>query len=317
MKLLVSGYGKNDKSVQLVEIDHQMKYQVLSKLGLSSPSFFVEGDDYFYTFEQKSSVLLHIFQVKENKLFVVDSLALDGDDLTHLAYSKKHKMLIGCSYKNGSFFSVKILDGLFSRQIQYGTQVEEQKLSRAHCVTINLSETEVAIVNISLDEIFFFSFVEDKLLFTKQISVPIGSGPRHGVYLNNQVFYIITEYSNEIIVVDLIKNIVIQTISTLPHFEDKSFGATLMISNDKKHLYASNRGEDSIAIFEIQDNNHLSYIKTIGCGGLHPRHMTLSKDNKLIFSCNLHSNQVSVIDIKEEKVILEIPFEVPSCVFEI
>lgn len=317
MKLLISGYGKTEKSIQLVEIDHQMKYKVLSKLELSSPSFFVEGDDYFFTFEEKSSVLLHIFHIKESKLFVVDSIALDGDDLTHLAYSKKHKMLIGCSYKNGSFFSVKIVDGLLSRQIQYVTQKEDNKLSRAHCVAINPTETEAAIISIALDKVFFYEFINDQISYTKMIETPLGSGPRHGVYLNNQIFFLITEYSNEMIVMDLGKNGIIQTISTLPHFSGKSFGATLLISNDQKYLYASNRGEDSIAIFEILESYQLRYLKTIKCGGLHPRHMSLSRDNKYIFSCNMHSNLVSVIDLEEELVILDIPFEAPSCVLEI
>ena len=317
MKLLISGYGNLESSMQLIEIDEQLKHRTLDKLSLSAPTFFVSGKDDFFTYEKKSPVNLHHFHIRKDKLIIEDSISFEGDDLTHLTYSKKHDLLIGCSYKNGSFFSVKLIDGLFNDDIQHEYQVEGENLSRAHCVTIRRDEEEVAIINIALDKVFFYKVIDNQLIFHKEMKVPVGSGPRHGVYLNDDIFYIITEYSNEMIVIDLKKNEILQTITTIPNFKDKSSGATLLISNDQKYLYASNRGEDSIAIFEILKSFKLKYIKSISCGGMHPRHMALSKDNQYIFSCNMHSNHVSVIDIKSEKVVLDIPFEKPSCVLEI
>ena len=262
-------------------------------------------------------MILHHLEIQNHKLSILDSKSFEGDDLTHLAFSNKHQMLIGCSYRNGSFFSVQLENNLFKSNIQHQYQIEDQKLSRAHAVIINPSETEVAIINISFDQIFFYSINDHQLILNKKINVPVGSGPRHGMYLNDDIFYIITEYSNEMIVIDLKMNKIIQNISTLPNFTGKSSGATLLISNDQKYLYASNRGEDSIAIFEILKSYNLKYLKSIDCGGKHPRHMTLSKDNQYIISCNMHTNNVSIIDIKQEKVVLDIPFEAPSCVFEI
>ena len=317
MKLLISGYGNLESSMQLIEIDEQMKYKVMDTLSLSAPTFFVSGKDDFFVYEKKSPVSLHHFHIRKDKLIMKDSITFEGDDLTHLAYSKKHDLLIGCSYKNGSFFSVKLTDGLFSKDIQHEYQVEGEKLSRAHAVTLRPDEEEVAIINIALDKVFFYTIQNHKLDLYKEVSVPVGSGPRHGIYLNDYIFYIMTEYSNELIVIDLKKNEILQTITTIPHFKDKTSGATLLISNDQKYLYASNRGEDSIAIFEIQKSFKLRYVKTISCGGKHPRHMALSKDNQYIFSCNMHSDIVSVIHVKSEKVVLDIPFEKPSCVLEV
>ena len=317
MKLLISGYGKENQTLSLVEVFDDMTYKIMNGIDLISPSFFVVNGNQVFTYEKKTNMVLHHLKIENHKLSLLDSIPFEGDDLTHLAFSNKHQMLIGCSYRNGSFFSVQLEDNLFKSNIQHEYQIEDQKLSRAHAVIINTSETEVAIINISFDQIFFYSITDHQLKLTKKISVPVGSGPRHGMYLNDDIFYIITEYSNEMIVIDLKMNQIIQTISTLPNFTGKSSGATLLISNDQKYLYASNRGEDSIAIFEIQKSYKLKYIKSIDCGGKHPRHMTLSKDNRFIISCNMHTNNVSVIDIKQEKVILDISFESPSCVLEI
>ena len=156
----------------------------------------------------------------------------------------------------------------------------------------------------------YYSKVE---VYKDVIELPTGVGPRHAIYNDdNSLMYIMTEYSNEVIIAEMKTKKVIQRISTIYNYPDKTFGATLLFSKNRKYLYASNRGEDSIAKFEVLENGMLEYVNSFSCGGKHPRHMKLSPDGKYLISCNMHENNVAIIDLNKEEVILTIPFDEAS-----
>jgi 6-phosphogluconolactonase len=59
----------------------------------------------------------------------------------------------------------------------------------------------------------------------------------------------------------------------------KNTAAEVALSSDGNFLYASNRGEDSLVVFSVQDDGKLTFVQRIGCGGKTPRHFTLSPDS--------------------------------------
>jgi 6-phosphogluconolactonase len=60
----------------------------------------------------------------------------------------------------------------------------------------------------------------------------------------------------------------------------KNTAAEVAISPDGHFLYASNRGEDTLAVFSIAETDgKLAFLQRISCGGKTPRHFTLSPDS--------------------------------------
>ncbi len=75
----------------------------------------------------------------------------------------------------------------------------------------------------------------------------------------------------------------------------KSTGAAeVAISPDGNFLYASNRGEDTLVVFSIDDGGRLTLVERIACGGKTPRHFTLSPDSKWLLCGNQDSATVTV-----------------------
>ena len=59
-------------------------------------------------------------------------------------------------------------------------------------------------------------------------------------------------------------------------FTGKSTAAEIAISPNGYFLYVSNRGEDSLVVFTIdQSSGSLKELQRISCGGKTPRHFTL------------------------------------------
>ncbi|HEX3571624.1 MAG TPA: lactonase family protein [Acidobacteriaceae bacterium] len=76
---------------------------------------------------------------------------------------------------------------------------------------------------------------------------------------------------------------------------DKNTAAELAISADGQFLYASNRGEDSLAVFSIAPKRgHLDFVQRISCGGKTPRHFTLDPTTQWLLCGNQDSGTITI-----------------------
>jgi 6-phosphogluconolactonase len=140
------------------------------------------------------------------------------------------------------------------------------------------------------------------------ISVRPGSGPRHiAFHPNGRWVYLINELDSTIdhllwTATHSLKhpqaflihtNATVKTIA--PGFPaDKNTAAEVMISPDGNFLYASNRGEDTLVVFSIQDNGSLKEIQRISCGGRTPRHFTFDPTFDWILCGNQDSASITI-----------------------
>ena len=88
-------------------------------------------------------------------------------------------------------------------------------------------------------------------------TLPAGSGPRHAAFSGDGNFlYVLGELQSTVTVFandarETYREI--QTISTLPEgFSGRNDAAEIAIHPNGKFLYASNRGQDTIALFDIE-----------------------------------------------------------------
>ena len=93
-----------------------------------------------------------------------------------------------------------------------------------------------------------------------------------------------------------------QIVSTLPaNFKETSYCADIHVSADGKYLYGSNRGHNSIAVFEI--NSETKQLKSIGfvsVEGNWPRNFAISPNGNFLLVANQRSGNITVFKIKKE-----------------
>ena len=87
-----------------------------------------------------------------------------------------------------------------------------------------------------------------------------------------------------------------RTVSTLdPGFKGTDTAAEIVISPNGYYLYASNRGENSLVVFAIdQLNGGLKLVQRKPCGGKGPRHFTLDPSGRWLICGNQDSASVTV-----------------------
>lgn len=88
----------------------------------------------------------------------------------------------------------------------------------------------------------------------------------------------------------------IQNILTLPEdFKGLNTAATVAVDSAGRFVYASNRGDNSVAVFSIDDHDGtLKAVQHVDCGGKTPRHFALDPGNQWLLVANQDSSNIVV-----------------------
>jgi 6-phosphogluconolactonase (cycloisomerase 2 family) len=83
------------------------------------------------------------------------------------------------------------------------------------------------------------------------------------------------------------------SLSTLtPGFTGMNMAAEIRVHPSEKWIYASNRGDDSLAVFATGPNGALTRLQNIPSGGETPTGFTLTPDGKGLLVANTFSSTV-------------------------
>jgi 6-phosphogluconolactonase len=131
-----------------------------------------------------------------------------------------------------------------------------------------------------------------------------GTGPRQmSFHPNGQFAYLIHELKSVVAALSYDNKkgcfTEIQMIATIPeNFAGENKCGGIKVSADGKHLYGSNRGHNSIVVFDIDENNgKLLYVQNVPSGGSWPREFTIDPTGNLLLVANQHSNNIATFKI--------------------
>lgn len=311
MEVIISGYGKHPKnSVSSFNILTGKFISENWRLSLDSPSFICTDNNYIYAGTEANYGAFHI--VKNG--IALDSIDFNGDALCHIAFSPKNNTLFGACYNSGNIVSAKVNNGKFEGIIQNINQG-----GRAHSVLLNKDENILYSANIQQDIIYIYNINNGFLTEKSRLKLDEGKGVRHMVLSQSEsLLYVITEYSNEILVVDLTERRVCQSVSTLiKNTSERSNCSTLCFSKDKTRILAANRFTDTISVFRVKADGMIEMTDNFSCGGKTPRHIDITSDGTSVIVCNQDSNTIELIDINSGKVTDSKDFFAPSGIAEI
>ncbi len=204
-----------------------------------------------------------------------------------------------------------------------------QEGSHPHSVAISKDGTFAYIPDLGTDKIMIYgiAYQTGKLLPAQVPFVKIegGSGPRHLVFHPySMIMYVVNELSNTItsLTIDRVTGAltVFQTISTLPaNFKGESYAADIHLTPDGHLLYASNRGHNSLAIFEINpDNGLLIPMGHTPTRGEFPRNFMIDNKGRFLHVANQNTSNIVSFKINPNNgqltQVQDIPVPTPVCI---
>ena len=289
-------------------------------------------------FEGKPTGAVSAFKIDPAtaKLTLINQQPSMGTGPCHLVLDRTGKNLIIANYGSGSVAVIPVAaDGKLgapTEAIQHtGSSVSpRQKGPHAHCATLSPDNKFAFICDLGLDKVMTYRFDPAKGKLTPAApafaALQPGAGPRHMVFRPDGKFaYVINELNSTVTVFayDAASGrlTAIQTESTLPpSFDGKNSTAEIAVHPSGKWLYGSNRGADSVVLFNIdQQSGKISYTEDQSTNGKVPRHFGLQPNAKHLAIGNQNSNTVLVCRIDEGNgrlkpsgVLADVP--APACV---
>ena len=224
----------------------------------------------------------------------------------HVSFTPDGKYAMSASYGDDQVSLYTFKDGVLGPQTD---QVVKPDQSKGHYIQSGPSSTFVHAVFLGQDKVLNFmiedgSFVENpnQLYF----SLPQGYGPRHMVFHpNNMLAYILNELDASVTgcAYNADKGVLneFQNISMLPDgFEGNNSGAAIRLHPNGWFLYASNRGHNSIVVYQVQNNATLVPVQHATENVNWPRDFNISPDGKFLLVANQKGDSISVFSIDQK-----------------
>lgn len=229
----------------------------------------------------------------------------EGASPCHISVNSHDTSVVTAHYHRGTVELYSITNGEVkpaSSTIQHfgtGPNQERQEKPHVHYAGFTPDEKYVVTVDLGTDKISTYEIKDNELVHVDTLSVKPGSGPRHITFHpNGKVAYVMTELSNEVIVLSYNpENGSFSEgtyISTLPSdFNELSQGGAIHISSDGRFVYVSNRGHNSIASFSVDQGTYeLTFIEHTSTEGNWPRDFVLDPTEQFIVSSNQESHNL-------------------------
>lgn len=232
----------------------------------------------------------------------------------HVTVDQTNKMAFVANYVGGIVVSYPILDngGLDSAstviELKGKGITDRQESSHPHSTFISPDNKFVFIADLGTDKITRYAINhQDKSIDTAsktELMVQAGAGPRHfAFHPNGKIGYVVNELDATVNTFGYnpedgqLKEI--QSISTLPDgFDDFSLCADIHVHPSGKFVYASNRGHNSIAIFQVnEESGMLTFHKTVDTKGDFPRNFAIDPAGKFLWVANQNSDSIFVFKI--------------------
>ena len=230
----------------------------------------------------------------------LNTLPTNGTDPCHITVDDSGEFVFTANFMSGSIAMYRTLkNGALDGPVEFiqhqGSSSDPIRQSgpHAHAVTFDPNTGLLFVPDLGMDKLVVYDFDKDNLHLTYRKDLTMecksGSGPRH-LELHSKLnsAYLINELDSTVNVLIFSeaehRPTVIQTVSLLPdNYEGNSTASDLHITSNGKYLYASNRGHDSIAGFEIdQETGKLSFIGHFECKGSTPRNFFIDSDGGLM-----------------------------------
>jgi 6-phosphogluconolactonase len=278
---------------------------------------------------------IHAFRIGSD--FSLEKLAetsCGGKGPCHLAVSADGRSLAVANYGDGTVAMIRLDEsgrlGVTTALLRHqgsGPNAQRQDGPHAHGVYFSPDGKQLLVPDLGIDKVVVYPFDAESSKLGSALPPIVtapGAGPRHLAFSpDGSHAYVLNELNGTILVSakDKAGWNPVQTVSTLPDgFSGANKSAEIELSRDGRFVYASNRGPDSIAVFQRDAaDGRLTRLQLIPCGGKAPRHFTISSCGKWLLCGHHESDTIAVFRIDGESGKLDdagatVPAPRPICI---
>jgi 6-phosphogluconolactonase len=301
-------------------------------IGSSRRFLYAVNETDIFNGQPTGAVSTFAIQSETGKLSLLNQVSSRGAAPAHITLDRTGQYALVSNYTAGCVAVFPVLkDGRLGEATSFvqhkGSSVnpQRQKGPHAHAIALSPDNRFAVAADLGLDHLLVYSFDSTKGTLganPQVVKAAPGAGPRHLAFsFDGRFLYVINELQST--VATYAYNAAtgalheLQTMSTLPKtFSDNNTAAEIEIHPSGKFLFASNRGDDSIAAFAIDSaTGKLTHVENDPIGGKTPRNFAIDPTGSWLLAANQDSDSVVVFRIDQKTGHLTptgVVFQVPS-----
>ena len=276
---------------------------------------------------KNSTISAFAVDAQSGKLTLLNQLPALGEDPCYISLDRAGKYIFVANYTSGNVVVFPIgPDGKLGTATanvhdegKLGSNKERQEAPHAHWIEPSLDGRSVYVADLGLDRVLRYGFDATKgalsagpvrsawshSMIDESAKLSRGTGPRHVAFSSGGIhMYVLGELQSTVTVFHAVGTddfvpTSFQRISALPkRFSGRNDAAEIALHPNGKFLYTSNRGSDTIAVFNVQrQGGRLSLAANVPTGGKEPRHFAIDPTGNYLLAENQLSNNVVVFKI--------------------
>jgi len=334
-----SGMKDNIHGIKIYDVDMENGYfREKGQVEITNSSYLTisHNSKYLYSITDFGVEAYRI--EKDGSLTVINQGSINGMRGCYLSTDYEDKFLFVAGYHDGKITVLRlredggvgeITDEIFHKGL--GSIAERNFRPHVNCVKMTRDNKYLCAADLGMDHvnIYHLDHNSGKLKMVDVIRSEQESAPRHLKFSKDGKFlYIVHELKNYVDVYSYTeisdKNPEfekIQTISTLNTYHaGGSAASALNISSDYKYIVCSNAGDNSVILYEIDEQTGMLTKKfCLPVSGDYPKDATLFPDNRHLVSLNHISSTMTFFDVNLEKNVIvmhgkEIKVQQPNCI---
>lgn len=281
--------------------------------GLDHPSFLTThpGGDVLYAVSETAPtggiVALRV-RPADGSLAVIDRAPSHGAAPCYVSVAADGRHLYAANYLSGTITVYALArDGSFGElvatiQHRGSGPHARQDGPHAHCILPEPGGGSVYAADLGTDRVsrYVHEQRDGRAVFVLdgELAFDAGTGPRHLAFHPEQpVGFVVGELDSTIVTIGVDpggRPTSLHTTSTLPaDFDGESIAADVRVHPGGRHVYVSNRGHDSIAVFGFDGADEpLVPMGHVSSGGATPRNLAVHPSGQTLFVANQDSNRV-------------------------
>jgi 6-phosphogluconolactonase len=246
-----------------------------------------------------------------------------GTDPCHLTVDAAGRHVFVANFMSGSVCVLPIgKDGRleaasdFIQHLGAGIDLHRQQGPHAHSVVLDATGRFACVPDLGLDRVLVYRIDAERGMLEPHtppwIKMRPGAGPRQLVFHPGGRFaFLVNELDSSVAALAFDPSAgrfhYLHSLPTLPAgFTGASTGADIQISPSGRHVYVSNRGDDSIAIYAFDtDTARLTPLGHAATLGRTPRSFGIDPSGKFLLVANQDSDGVTVFRIDPERGFLQ------------
>lgn len=314
----VGSYTRGEsKGLHIFDFDAgTLQFKLRDVYEINNPSFVHISYDERFLYCNCDEGVASFKILKDGSLLLINKANVNGLRPCYLATDRENRFLVTAGYHDGKLTVLRLQDdgsigGVTDEVFMKGLGSVAGRNYRCHvnCALFTPDEQYLLAVDLGMDQvkIYEFDWVTGKIKLHDILRCELESGPKHMIfssdgryaYLTHEDKNYVTKYEYEPQHAVFKK---LQTISTLPDkFEGVNSAITLKLSPDGTHLFVTNSGHNSVAIFKIDGQTQLlERVCVLPTSGDYPRDLLVVPGRDSFVCVNQESNSLTCFDVNYE-----------------